>query len=78
MSTGNVANWDGNLLDIGPIYPFVGWEGFMVILGVIFWVGWHILQIRAENKQLDDEAEALRRPGSLQKALESEHTPERM
>ena len=30
MNTGEIANWDGNMLDIGPIYPFVGWEGLMV------------------------------------------------
>lgn len=78
MSTANFTNWDGNLLDIGPIYPFVGWEGFMVALCVIFWVGWHILQIKTENKQLDDEAKMLRQSGRLQKALETEHTPERM
>ena len=39
MSTANFANWDGNVLDIGPIYPFVGWEGIMVLLAVIFWIG---------------------------------------
>jgi len=78
MSTGNVANWDGNILDIGPIYPFVGWEGFMVVLCVIFWVGWHIMQIRMENKQLDEDAKALRQAGHLQKALDAEHSIERM
>ena len=51
MSTGNFANWDGDLLQIGPIYPFVGSEGLMVIIAVIFWIVWHILQIRAENRQ---------------------------
>jgi hypothetical protein len=77
MQTGNVANWDGNIVDIGPIYPFVGWEGFMVVLCIIFWIGWHILQVRAENRQLEDEARALRSNG-LSKAVESEHTLERM
>ena len=56
MSTGNFENWDGDLTLLGPIYPFVGSEGFMVILAVIFWIGWHILQIRAENRQHDEEA----------------------
>ncbi|MEZ5832268.1 MAG: hypothetical protein R3D05_13915 [Dongiaceae bacterium] len=77
MSTGNVTSWDGNILDIGPIYPFVGWEGLMVILCVIFWVGWHILQIKMETKQLEDEAKMLR-SGGMQKALQSEHSIERM
>lgn len=77
MSTANFANWDGNLLDIGPIYPFVGAEGVMVIIAVIFWIVWHILQIRAENRQLEEEAVNLRKPGNLQKAVEAESPVER-
>ncbi len=77
MTTGNFTNWDGNLLDIGPIYPFVGWEGIMVVLGFIFWISWHILQIRAENQQLDEEAAKLRQAGNLQKAVEAEQPVER-
>jgi len=52
MNTGNIANWDGNMMDIGPIYPFVGWEVPMVIIAFIFWIGWHYLQIQMENRQL--------------------------
>jgi len=77
MNTANFANWDGNILDIGPIYPFVGWEGTMVVVGFIFWIGWHILQIRAENRQLEDEAAQLRQAGNLQKAVEAEQPVER-
>ena len=77
MNTGNIANWDGNLLDIGPIYPFVGWEGTMVVIGFIFWIGWHIMQIRAENRQHDEEAAKLRQAGNLQKAVEDEQPVER-
>ncbi|MCI0430472.1 MAG: coiled-coil domain-containing protein 30 [Rhodospirillales bacterium] len=72
MNTGMVSNWDGNLIDIGPIYPFVGWEVPMVILGFIFWIGWHYLQIRAENDQLNLEARKLRQSGDLQKMLQAE------
>ena len=78
MSTGNIENWDGNILDIGPIYPFVGWEGLMVVLCVIFWVGWHIWQIKVENKRLDSEAQQLRQSGNLQKAMTDEHSLQRM
>ena len=77
MTTANFANWDGNLLDIGPIYPFVGWEGIMALIALIFWIGWHILQIRAENRQLEDETAQLRQSGNLQKAVEAESPIER-
>lgn len=78
MTTGNFTDWSGNLLDIGPLYPFVGWEVFMVVLGFIFWIGWHILQIRAEDRQLESEASQLRQAGNLQKAIDSEHIVERL
>lgn len=78
MSTGTIDNWDGNILDIGPIYPFVGWEGFMTLLCVIFWVGWHIWQIKIENKRLEREDVMLRQSGNLQKAVTDEHSPQRM
>jgi hypothetical protein len=78
MSTGNFDNWDGNVMELGPIYPFAGWEGFMVVLGVIFWVGWHIWQVKIEKKRLDGEADLLRRSGNLQKAATDEHSPQRM
>jgi hypothetical protein len=78
MSTANFANWDGNLLDIGPIYPFVGSEGVMAVIALIFWIVWHILQIRSENRQLDEEAANLRKPGNLQKAVEAESPVERV
>ena len=77
MTTGNFSNWDGDMLALGPLYPFVGWEVFMVILCFIFWIGWHIVQIKSENKQLDDEASALRQGNNLQKAVEAERPVER-
>ena len=78
MSTGNIENWDGAIAEIGPIYPFVGSEGLMVIVAIILWIGWHIYQIKSENKRYEAQARALRQSGGLQKALADEHTIERM
>jgi len=77
MSTGNFANWDGDLTQLGPIYPFVGKEGLMVIIAVIFWIGWHYLQIRMENRSHDSSAADLKQSGKLQKAVETERVIER-
>ena len=76
MNTG-IESWDGNLLDLGPLYPFVGSEGIMVIIAVVFWIGWHILQIRMENRTHDEDAARLRQAGNLQKAVEAEQPVER-
>jgi len=55
MSTGSFENWAGTITDIGPIYPFVGSEVFLVILGVVFWIWWHIVQTKRENKTYEEE-----------------------
>lgn len=78
MSTGNVTSWDGNIPDIGPIYPFVGSEVLMVILCIVFVIGWCVIQMRMEGKELDDEAMRLRQSDNLAKALAEEHSIERM
>jgi hypothetical protein len=52
MSTNGLTSWAVDLKDIGAIYPFQGWEVLMVILGLIFWIGWHILQTRQESDEI--------------------------
>ena len=49
-----------------------------VIACLIFWVGWHYLQMRMENRGLESEALMLRQGDNLLKAVQAEHTPERM
>lgn len=78
MSTGNVETWDGNIADIGPLYPFVGSEELMVLLCVIFIVVWCVIQMRMEGRELDDQAAKLRQGDNLAKALADEHSIERM
>ena len=72
MTTGSFTDWNGSMFDIGPIYPFVGWEVPMVIVGFIFWIGWHYLQMRMENRRLEEEAHRLRQGNTLQKVLQME------
>ena len=55
MSTNGMTSWAGDLKDIGAIYPFQGSETILVILGLAFWIGWHIWQIRHENAELEAE-----------------------
>ena len=76
--TGHFTDWNGNITDLGPIYPFVGWEWLMAIVLLVIWVWWHIAQMQMENRQLDDEAAAMRKGDTLQKAVQEEHTLERM
>lgn len=72
MSTGSFENWAGTITDIGPIYPFVGSEGFWLVLGVIFWIWWHIVQTRRENRQYEEEVKRFGSPESLRKIVGGE------
>ena len=78
MTNTTFNDWNGNIPDIGPIYPFVGWEVLMVIVLIAFWIWWHFMQIRMENDADRAAAEDLRNGDNLAKALEAEHTQERM
>jgi len=57
MNTGLVETWTGNITDLGPIYPLVGTEWLWIIVGVVFWIGWHIWQLRFESRTYDEEQE---------------------
>lgn len=56
MSTIGYKDWAVDLADVGAIYPFQGYEGVMVFLGVVFWLGWHVIQMRRESAELAEAA----------------------
>ena len=58
MSTNGMTSWAVDLKDVGAIYPFQGSEVLMVIIGVAFWIIWHIMQMRMEAAELDREMHA--------------------
>ena len=53
MSTIGYESWAVDLADVGAVYPFQGWEVPMVVLGVAFWLGWHVVQFRSESAHLE-------------------------
>ena len=51
-----VNNWIDHLSAAevqGAVYPGVGTEGVLVIILLVIWIGWHVLQNSAESKSLD-------------------------
>ena len=51
-----VTNWIDHLSAKevqGAIYPGVGSEGILVIIALVLWIGWHVLQINAESNHLE-------------------------
>ena len=55
----NVTNWIDHLNKpaeevVGAVYPGAGSvEGILVIVGIILWVGWHVLTAKSESEELD-------------------------
>jgi hypothetical protein len=75
MTTGSFENWAGNISDIGPIYPFVGSEVFLWILGLVLWILWHVIQTKRENQTYVEEVRKYGDPENLRR-LVGEEDPE--
>ena len=60
-----VTNWIDHLSASevqGAVYPGVGTEGVLVIIGVVLWLGWHVISNMQEREKLDKIAR--KRPGA--------------
>ena len=69
MATTEVTSWAVDLSTLGPIYPFVGSEMLWFLLGLAFWIGFHVWQMRAENRALREDVSRLRTPADIEAAL---------
>ena len=58
MSTNGLTTWAVDLKDVGAIYPFQGSEWLLVLIGLAFWIGWHIIQTRQETEVIEKELQA--------------------
>ena len=72
MSTGSFENWAGTITDIGPLYPFVGSEMLWFIPGLVFWIWWHIVQTKRENRAYEEEIKRFGSAESLKKIIGAE------
>lgn len=67
-----VESWGGTIADIGPLYPFVGSELFMVVAAAVLWLAWHLFQLKVEANEYEEEAARLRGSDALERAAERE------
>jgi hypothetical protein len=58
MSTIGYKSWAVDMADVGAMYPFQGSEVLMVIIGVVFWIGWHRIQFNRETNELEEARKA--------------------
>ncbi|RUU30967.1 MULTISPECIES: hypothetical protein [unclassified Mesorhizobium] len=70
MSTNGMESWAVDLKDVGAIYPFQGSEVVMVIIGLVFWIGWHVVQTRHESAEIEADMAADRSGEETRKAID--------
>jgi len=70
MSTNGMTSWAVDLKDVGAIYPFQGSEVLLVIIGVAFWILWHIYQIRQESAELEEDMKADQRGDEARRLID--------
>ena len=58
LLTIGLSNWAIDLNGAGAVYPFQGAEWLFVLLGVVFWIAFHVLQIRQERKEWEHHMSA--------------------
>ncbi len=76
LSTTIVETWAGtDITTLGPIYPMVGSEVILLIIGLVFWLGFHFSQFGIENHEIRDGEDAAKDPERLRQiiATEAEH-----
>lgn len=73
LSTTIVETWSGtDLAQVGPIYPMVGSEFMLFIIGLIFWIGFHFAGGKVESREMAEDEDAARNPERLKRVFAAE------
>ena len=77
MSTIGYSNWAVDLAEVSAVYPFHGGsiagvssEVIMVVIGVAFWLLWHVCQLKEEQEEIDYEVNHENRDENIRQSLE--------
>jgi hypothetical protein len=73
MATTMVESWSVDLATIGPIYPWVGSEVGLWVIGMAIWIGWQVWQLRFENRTYAAELQRLNSPDKIERAMREQH-----
>ena len=73
MSTTPIETWAVDLADVTFIYPFVGSEVVMAVIGIMLWLGWHVWQLKHENAEYRDKLAKYGDDETIKKALDGHH-----
>jgi hypothetical protein len=70
MSTTGIDSWAVDLADVTTIYPFQGSEVIMVIIAVVFWLIWHVWQLKHENEYFRQKIEQHGNEDNIRRSIE--------
>lgn len=70
MSTTPIDSWAVDLADVSFIYPFVGSEFIMAIIGIALWIVWHIWQAGFENRTFREEMDKYGSAENVRKSID--------
>jgi hypothetical protein len=65
IRTGNIESWTADPSQMGPLYPFVGWEPVMFGACLAFCVAFTVWKFVSENAKYDKKVIELRENGDL-------------
>ena len=71
MSTTGISSWAVDLAEVGAVYPFQGLEFIMLLIGLIFWIWWHVWSIKAEKARHEDRIAAHGSADNIKDSLDS-------
>ena len=73
MSMTPIETWQGaDLSQVGPIYPMVGTEFILWIIGIVFVLAFFIIQSRIEKDEMEADETAAKSPERLKKVFDAE------
>jgi hypothetical protein len=76
-STGPIESWNVNPLEVGPIYPFAGWEPLMFTACVAFCLFFIVWKFLMENAKYASKVRRIREADELNKAVTNNHSSEK-
>ena len=65
-----METWAVDLADVGAVYPWQGTEVIMVVVAVVFWLLWHVKQLKAEQKEFSEDLEKYGSTEKIKAALD--------
>ncbi|MGI9335630.1 MAG: hypothetical protein ACR2RL_20995 [Gammaproteobacteria bacterium] len=67
-----MESWAADLAQVSAIYPWQGGEKIMVLVAVIAWVVWHVMQLRVEKREFEEDVAKYGSPEAIKKTLDTQ------